>query len=73
MTLETEMRNEIQRLETETALIDAELQKLQFKITNLLNIKKKKEHDLSVLKANFSDNIEEREIQTNLDLLLKKL
>jgi predicted nuclease with TOPRIM domain len=72
MSLENEMRNEVVRLETEIAQIDNELQKLNTKIVNLINIKKKKEHDLSVLKANF-DEIEDREIQTSLERLLKNL
>lgn len=71
MTLEEEMRHEITRLETELAQIDAELQKLQTKVVNLINIKKKKEHNLNVLKANFSETREESAIQTNLEILLK--
>ena len=73
MSLENEMRQEITRLETEISQIASELQKLQLKVTNLINIKKKKEHNLSVLKANFSEDLEEHEIQTKLDILLKKI
>ena len=73
MTLENEMRHEITRLETEISQIDAELQKLNVKIVNLINIKKKNEHNLSVLKSNFSESYEDREIQTNLQRLLKNL
>ncbi len=73
MTLEEEMRHEILRLESEIAQIDAELHKLQTKVINLINIKKKKEYDLSVLKANFGETQEEKEIQTNLEMLLKNL
>ncbi len=73
MTLEIEMRHEVQRLESELAQIDAELQKLQLKVTNLINIKKKKEHNLAALRYNFSETQEEREIQLNLERLIKKL
>ncbi len=73
MTLENEMRQEITRLESEIDQIDIELQKLQLKITNLINIKKKKEYNLSVLKANFTETHEDREIQTDLQMLLKNL
>lgn len=71
MSLEEEMRHEISRLESELTQIDAELQKLQAKVVNLINIKKKKEHDLSILQANFSESQEERAAQTNLERLLK--
>ena len=67
------MRNEIARLETEIERIDAELQKLQTKIINLINIKKKKEHDLRILKMNFNETVEEKEIQTDLQQLMKAL
>jgi hypothetical protein len=72
MSLENEMKQEMLRLESEIAEIDAELQKLQAKVVNLLNIKKKKEHNLSVLKSNFSGYDDEKEIQTNLQQLLKE-
>jgi hypothetical protein len=72
MSLENEMKQEMLRLESEIAEIDTELQKLQVKVVNLLNIKKKKEHNLSVLKSNFSEYDDEKEIQTNLQQLLKK-
>lgn len=73
MTIEEEMRREIKRLENDLELIDAELQKLQGKIVNLINIKKKKEHNLSVLKANFGEVFEERRIQTTLEKLMEEL
>lgn len=72
VTLESEMRHEIERLESELSQIDAELQKLQLRVTNLVNIKKKKEHDLSVLSSNFGGAQDDREIQTDLNLLLRK-
>jgi hypothetical protein len=53
MALEEEMKNEIQKLEREIAAIDEEMQKLSTKIVNFLNIKKKKEHDLRVLRETF--------------------
>ena len=67
------MRHEITRLETEIAQIDAEIQKINVKMINLINIKKKKEHDASVLKANFSEVYEERAIQTDLRQIAKHL
>jgi len=73
MSLENEMRQEITRLELEIAQIDEELQKLQTKVVNLVNIKKKKEHNLSVLKANFSEGEDDKEVQTSLQQLLKKI
>ena len=73
MTLETEILHEIARLETEIVQIDVELQKLQTKVVNLINIKKKKEHNLAVLKSNFSETQEDREMQTSLEKLLKNL
>ncbi len=73
MTIEIEMRNEIERLEKETADIDAELHKLQTKIINLINIKKKIEHNLRILKMNFNETLEEKEFQTDLAQLLKAL
>ncbi len=73
MSLENEMRHEITRLETEIGQIDAELQKLQTKIVNLINIRKKKEHDLTILKSNFMETQEEMEIQTDLKQLAKHL
>lgn len=70
MSLESEMRQEITRLENEISEIDRELEKLQAKIVNLINIKKKKEHNLSVLKSNFNENWREIEIQTDMKKLL---
>ena len=71
MSLEIEMRNEITRLEEEMKQIDAEMQKLQTKIVNLINIRKKKEHDLAALKYNFTETQEDKEIQTSLERLLR--
>jgi hypothetical protein len=73
MSLDAEMRNEMDRLETEVAQIDEEIKKLQTKMVNLINIKKKKEHDLRVLKLNFNESIDEREIQLDLAQLLKAI
>ena len=63
MPLEEEMHNEITRLEDEIALLDEEIQKLYTKVTNLINIRKKKEHNLRVLKENFNLQVDEEEIQ----------
>ncbi len=74
MPLEEEMHHEIIRLEKEIALLDEEIQKLYTKVTNLINIRKKKEHDLKVLRENFGivTETDEREFQTNLARLLKE-
>ncbi len=74
MPLEEEMKHEMYKLEKETVFIDDEIQKLYTKIVNLINIRKKKEHDLKVLKENFGlyDELTDREIQTTLSRMLKE-
>lgn len=72
MTVEDEMKNEVKRLEREILLLDEELEKLHKRIVNILMIKKKKEHDLHILKANFIEDKEDREFQTTLAKLLKE-
>ena len=73
MPLEEEMRSEIDRLENDIAVIDEELEKLHKKILQLLMLRKKKDHDLRVLKSNFGEiPIEERDFQTTLARLLKE-
>lgn len=71
MTLEEEMRNEIRRLERETDSIDDELEKLHTRILQLMATRKKKEHDLRILRANFELG-EDRDIQTTLERLLRE-
>ena len=74
MPLEEEMRHEMENLEKEIASIDEEIKRLYTKIANLINIRKKKEHNLSVLKENFGiyTELNDREIQTTLARLLKE-
>ena len=71
MTLEEEMRNEIRRLERETDSIDDELEKLHSRIVQLIAIRKKKAHDLRILRANFELG-EDKDIQTTLERLLRE-
>jgi predicted nucleic acid-binding Zn-ribbon protein len=75
MALEDEMRNEISKLEKETAILDDEIQKLYTKIANLINIRKKKEYELKALRGNFGiySNITERDVQTSLSRMLKEM
>jgi len=73
MTIEEEMQLEIRRLEREIAAIDEELEKLHKKILNLLLIRKKKDHDLRVLRINFYGELpEDKEWQTTLAKLLRE-
>ncbi|MBI5060734.1 MAG: hypothetical protein HZB67_00290 [Candidatus Aenigmarchaeota archaeon] len=71
MPLEDEMRNEIRKLEKEMEMLDEELLKLHEKIIHIMALRKKKEHDLRTLRANF-EPIDEREYQTSLAKLLKE-
>ena len=70
MSLETEMRNEMRRLEKEIAKIDEDLERLHGKIVKLVMIRKKKDRDLRILKANFGEEVED-EMQTPLAKLLE--
>ena len=73
MPIEEEMQLEIRRLEREITILDEELEKLHKRILNLLMIRKKKEHDLRVLKTNFYGELpEEKEWQTTLSRLLRE-
>ena len=71
MTLEEEMRNEIRKLERETDSIDEELEKLHTRIVQLMVTRKKKEHDLRILRENF-EMAEDKDIQTTLERLLRE-
>ena len=71
MTLEEEMRNEIRKLEREIDSIDDELQKLHTRIIQLISARKKKEHDLRILRENFEMG-EDKDIQTTLERLLRE-
>jgi len=70
MPLEEEMQNEVKKLEREMSVIDEELEKLHSKILQLIMIRKKKDHDLKILKRNFGED--EKEFQTTLAKLLEK-
>lgn len=74
MPLEEEMHHELTRLEKEIAFLDEEIEKLYTKVVNLINIRKKKEHDLKILRENFGIITEkdDREWQTTLTRLLKE-
>ena len=73
MPLEDEMRAEMKKLESKIFIIDHELEKLHNKILQLINTRKKKDHDLRVLKANFGEPTEdEKDFQTTLARLLKE-
>ena len=58
MPLEEEMQNEVKRLEREISVIDEELEKLHKKILQLIMIRKKKDHDLKILKRDFGEDID---------------
>ncbi len=73
MPLEEEMQLEIRRLESEIGTIDDELEKLHRKILGLFAIRKKKDHDLRVLRINFYGELpEDKEWQTTLSRLLRE-
>ena len=73
MALEDEMRQQISKLEKELTLLDDEIQRLYTKVSNLINIRKKKEYELRTLKGNFGiEDMDDREIQTTLSRLLKE-
>ena len=74
MPLEDEMRNEMVRLESELSILDDEISKLHTKLANLMNIRKKKEHDLNALRANFVlfTGIVDKDVQTNLSRMIKE-
>lgn len=65
MTLEQEMRHEIYRLEQEIMQLDKELKMLAEKLEMLGKARKKKEHDVRILKSSFGE-AEKRELQTTL-------
>ncbi len=69
MTIEEEMRFEIRRLEKEIDSIDTEMEKHQTRILELISSRKKKEHDLRILRSNF-ELVSQQDIQTTLDKLI---
>ena len=70
MPLEEEMQNEVKKLEREIYILDEELEKLHKKILQLIMIRKKKDHDLKILKRDVDED--EKEFQTTLAKLLEK-
>lgn len=72
VTIENEMRNEIKKLEGEIVLLDKELEKLHSKVLQILMLRKKKIHDLKILKAQFEPVESEEKEQTTLAKLLKE-
>lgn len=71
-TIEEEMRQEMYKLEKEIAEIDSELEKLNNKMISLMVVRKKKDHDLRILKTNFGLEEPEGDIQTTLARILKE-
>jgi len=71
-TLEEEMRHEMYKLEKEIDAIDTELEKMHNKIVDLIVIRKKKERDLRILRANFGLEAPESEVQITLERILKE-
>ncbi len=69
--IEDEMMKEINKLKSEIAALDAELEKINNRTLQILMQRKKKEHELKILMAHFGV-IEEKEIQTTLANLMKK-
>ena len=70
--LEQEMRHEMLKLEKEISAVDAELERLHRKILDLMAIRRKKEHDLRILRTNFGLEQPEDEIQVTLERILKE-
>lgn len=72
VTLEEEMRHEMLKLEQELKEIDSELQKLRDKMIFLMDSRKKREHDLRILRTNFGLEEPEDDIQITLDKILRE-
>ncbi|MBI4018183.1 MAG: hypothetical protein HY368_01095 [Candidatus Aenigmarchaeota archaeon] len=71
-TLEQEMRHEMEKLEKEIKDIDMDLQKVRDKMLVLMESRKRKEHDLRILKINFGIEEPEDDIQITLERILKE-
>jgi chromosome segregation ATPase len=71
MSLEEQMRAEMRKLEAEIDTLDQELAKLHGRILQILAVRRKKEHDLRVLRQNLEPEASE-EIQTSLAKILKE-
>lgn len=72
MALEEQMRIEVRRLEKEISLLDDELERLHGKMAHILAIRKKKEHDLRILRENFGEPASDVEMQLTLEGILKE-
>lgn len=73
VSLEDEMKNEISRLEKEINNIDKELEKLGSRLDKLSKIRKKKDHDIRVLRYNFNeDEGLDAEFQTTLARMVER-
>ncbi len=73
MALEEEMRQEIGKIEREITVLDSEIERLYTKLSNLINIRRKKEYELRTLRGNFGiPDIEEKDLQTNLSRILRE-
>ena len=72
MALEEQMRVEVRRLEKEIVLIDEELARLYKRIEHALALRKKKGHDLRILRENFGEPEEDIEIKLSLANILKE-
>ena len=71
MSLEEEMHNEAGRLEKEMQDMDIQLKKLHDKISNLLALREKKEHDLKALKDSFAQNYIEKETERMIEGIIR--
>lgn len=66
------MRHEMEKLEKEIKDIDMDLQKVRDKMLVLMESRKRKEHDLRILKINFGIEEPEDDIQITLERILKE-
>ncbi len=71
MALEDEMKRQIPVIEKEIDVIDKELEKLHSRANELLAKRKKKDHDLYILRTNFYPE-EQKPVQMSLAKILEK-
>ncbi len=72
MSLEDEMKREIRRLENQISALDIEIDKINYKVADLMKIRQKKETDVRILKSNFYPEEMQKETQSTLIGLVKK-
>lgn len=60
------------KLEKEIDAVDTELEKMHNKIVDLIVLRKKKERDLRILRANFGLEAPESKVQVTLERILKE-